>query len=198
MNLIFCHSKKSAKIAENARFPNFGSISTHRKYFFLQKKNSLSFYISKTIEKHWDIWFWELLQFSTLPTVHWKYTTVQEWWRRGGGQNHLRLTNLLRLTGCKVNFFHRSLHLRLCPIITKSSNRRSKSFLDPIPRCFSFWWCTLYISKWESVCPILRRGAGQPTHIVHRRGSTAPHVHMCPCLLWIPISFPYPDAPVGV
>merc|ERR1712240_705723 len=51
MNLIFCYSKKSAKIAENAQIPNVGSISTHRKYFFWQKKFPLSFYTSKTIEK---------------------------------------------------------------------------------------------------------------------------------------------------
>merc|ERR1711963_81047 len=51
MNLIFCHSKKRAKIAENAEIPNVGSISTHRKYFFWQKKFPLSFYTSKTIEK---------------------------------------------------------------------------------------------------------------------------------------------------
>ena len=51
MNLIFCHSKKSAKIAEKAQIPNFGSNSTYRKYFFLQKKISLSSYTSKTKEK---------------------------------------------------------------------------------------------------------------------------------------------------
>ena len=37
-------------MAENAQIPNFGSISTHRKYFFWQKKFRLSFYTSKTIE----------------------------------------------------------------------------------------------------------------------------------------------------
>ena len=50
MNLIFCHSKKSAKIAENAQIPNFGSISTHRKYFFLQKKIFSQFLY---IKNHW-------------------------------------------------------------------------------------------------------------------------------------------------
>ena len=50
MNLIFCHSKKSAKIAENAQIPNFGSISTHRKYFFLQKKIFPQFLY---IKNHW-------------------------------------------------------------------------------------------------------------------------------------------------
>ena len=50
MNLIFCHSKKSAKIAENAQIPNFGSISTYQKYFFLQKKNFSHFLY---IKNHW-------------------------------------------------------------------------------------------------------------------------------------------------
>ena len=42
--------KKSAKIAENAQIPNFGSISTHQKYFFLQKNFFPQFL---HIKNHW-------------------------------------------------------------------------------------------------------------------------------------------------
>ena len=47
---FFATPKKSAKIAENAQIPNFGSISTHRKYFFLQKKIFPQFLY---IKNHW-------------------------------------------------------------------------------------------------------------------------------------------------
>ena len=51
MNLIFFHSKKKRKNRWKCPIPNFGLISTKWKYFSLQKKISLSFYTSKTIEK---------------------------------------------------------------------------------------------------------------------------------------------------
>ena len=49
-DILFLPLKKSAQLAENAQIPNFGSNSTNRKYFFC-KKNSISFYTSKTIGK---------------------------------------------------------------------------------------------------------------------------------------------------
>ena len=43
----------------------------HQKYHFWYPQNTQirSFSIhQKPLKKHWDIWFWKLLQFSTLPT----------------------------------------------------------------------------------------------------------------------------------
>ena len=67
--MVFATPKKSAKIAENAQIPNFGSISIHWKYFFCKQKIPSVSIHQKPLKKHWDIWFWELLQFSTLPSA---------------------------------------------------------------------------------------------------------------------------------
>ena len=49
--------------------PKFWSISYNwKKKFAIKKYPSISIH-QKPLKKHWDIWFCELLQFSTLPTV---------------------------------------------------------------------------------------------------------------------------------
>ena len=68
MNLIFCHSKKKCKNRWKCPNPKFWVHFHPSKIFFFAKKDFLSVSIyQKPLKKHWDIWFWELLQFSTLP-----------------------------------------------------------------------------------------------------------------------------------
>ena len=70
MNLIFCHSKKKCKNRWKCPNPKFRVHFHPSKIFFFAKKDFPSVSIhQKPLKKHWDIWFWELLQFSTLPTV---------------------------------------------------------------------------------------------------------------------------------
>ena len=68
MNLIFCHSKKKCKNRWKCPNPKFRVHFHPSKIFFFAKKDFPSVSIhQKPLKKHWDIWFWELLQFSTLP-----------------------------------------------------------------------------------------------------------------------------------
>ena len=69
MNLIFCHSKKKCKNRWKCPNPKFRVHFHPSKIFFFAKKKIPSVSIhQKPLKKHWDIWFCEILQFSTLPT----------------------------------------------------------------------------------------------------------------------------------
>ena len=160
------------------------------------KKKSLNFYTSKTIEKtlgHLILRTFAILNptYCTLK-VHYSAGMVKERrWAKPSqtdkpSQSDRMQSELLPPQPPSQTLPH---HHQVLEQEIKEFSGSNSTLL---------WLLMLCVSNWEGVCPILRRGAGQPTHIVHRLGSTASHVHMCPCLLWIPISFPYPDALVGV
>ena len=67
---FFATPKKVQKSLKMPKSQISGPFPPIENIFFCKKKNSLSFYISKPLKKHWAIWFWELLQFSTLPKLH--------------------------------------------------------------------------------------------------------------------------------
>ena len=81
MNLIFCHSKKKCKNRWKCPNPKFRVHFHPSKIFFFAKKKipSVSIY-QKPLKKHWAIWFWELLQFSTLPIIYaaWLHTVFHQ------------------------------------------------------------------------------------------------------------------------
>ena len=55
------------------------SISTHQNFFLVKIKSSPVSISYKPMKKHWDIWFWNVLLFSTLPNGQPRGVIVRFW-----------------------------------------------------------------------------------------------------------------------
>ena len=87
---------------------------------FFCKKNFLSFSIhQKPLKKHWDIWFWELLQFSTLPRQ----------------VNRLLKKNVILAREASLINLHFQCRQRL-----QGNDRKKGSQLHKTPWCHLFLW----------------------------------------------------------